>query len=129
MGIFQALHGEFQHSSELFFAFCSLLSIALDGFSGSKKAYNEIVLILLALAETSVRIDADQLSSLVEMGFPTACLSSCGEIREKVVSMCRRDNVHIESSGFLRDGIASWKDAVEFLCRNHAMPLVPLTGD
>ncbi len=100
MGIFQALHGEVQHSSELFFAFCSLLSVALDGFSGSKKACNEIVLILLALAENIVRTDADQLSSLVEMGFPAACLSSCGEIREKEVSGCRRDNVHPDRLGF-----------------------------
>jgi len=69
MGIFQALHGEVQHSSELFFAFCSLLSIALDGFSGSKKACNEIVLILLTLAENIVRTDADQLSLLAERGF------------------------------------------------------------
>jgi hypothetical protein len=35
--IFQALHSEVQYSSELFFAFCSLLSIALDGFSGYKR--------------------------------------------------------------------------------------------
>jgi hypothetical protein len=69
MGIFQALHGEVQHSSELFPTFCSLLSFALDGFSGSKKACTGIVLILLALAETIVRTDAAQLSSLVETGF------------------------------------------------------------
>jgi hypothetical protein len=52
MEIFQALHGEVQHSSELFLAFCPLLSIALDGLSDSKKARTGSVIILLALAET-----------------------------------------------------------------------------
>jgi len=69
MEIFQALHGAVQHSSELFSAFCLLLSIAFDGFSDSKKVRSRCVLILLALAETVVRTDAAQLSSLVERDF------------------------------------------------------------
>lgn len=61
MEIFQALHGEVQHSSEL-------LSIALDDFSGSKRHATGMC-ILLALAETIVRTDTAQLSSFVERDF------------------------------------------------------------